>query len=144
MPSFSKLQRNISYKNYLIDIIIPFIIVLFSSSFVLFPLFIGIIITLKFRILFLATFLVFTEASHNYPMFILILFALIYKKYIYTFLQLKIDKQYIDYISIIIVYALFFSFLYSFLMISSVAFVFNINYLFYYILIEILILKVLK
>jgi hypothetical protein len=144
MPSFPKLQRNITYKNYLIDIIIPFIIVMFSSSFVLFPLFIGIIITLKFRLLFLVSFLIFTEVTHNYPLFLLLFFTIIYKKYIYSFLELKIDKQYIKYISIILIYILFFSFLSSFLMIISIPFNFNWSYIFYYILIEILILKVLK
>jgi hypothetical protein len=144
MPSFSKLQRNITYKNYLIDITIPFIIVMFSSSFILFPLFIGIIITLKFRLLFLINFLAFTEITHNYPLFLLLLFTIIYKKYIYTFLELKIDKQYIEYVSIIFTYILFFSFLSSFLMINSIPFTFSWNYIFYYILLEILVLKVLK
>jgi hypothetical protein len=144
MPSFPKLQRNITYKNYLIDITIPFIIVIFSSSFILFPLFIGTIITLKFRLLFLINFLIFTEISHNYPLFLLLLFTIIYQKYIYPFLELKIDKQYIKYFSIILIYILFFSFLSSFLMIISIPFSFNWNYIFYYILVESLILKVLK
>jgi len=144
MPPFPKLQRNISYKNYLIDIAISFIIVMLSSSFILFPMFIGIMITLKVKPLILITFLIFTEITHNYPLFILLLFALIYKKYIYTFLELKVDKQYIEYLSIILIYLLFFSFLSSFFMISSIPFTFNWIYIFYYILFEILILKVFK
>ena len=144
MPPFSKLQRNISYKNYLIDIAISFIIVMLSSSFILFPMFIGIMITLQIRPLILITFLIFTEITHNYPLFILLLFALIYKKYIYTFLELKVDKQYIEYLSIILIYLLFFSFLSSCFMISSIPFTFNWIYIFYYILLEILILKVFK
>jgi len=143
MPSFPKLQRNISYKSYL-DITISFIIVMLSSSFILFPMFIGIMITLQIRPLILITFLIFTEITHNYPLFILLLFALIYKKYIYTFLELKIDKQYIEYLSIILIYLLFFSFLSSFFMISSIPFTFNWIYILYYILLEILILKVFK
>ena len=144
MPSFPKLQRNITYKNYLIDITIPFIIVMFSSSFIFFPLFLGIIITMKFRLFFLINFLIFTGSSHNYPLFLLLLFTLIYKKYIYNFVELKIDKQYVEYVSIISIYILFFSFLSSYLMIVSIPFIFNWTYVLYYILIEILILKVFK
>jgi hypothetical protein len=144
MPSFPKLQRNITYKNYLIDIAIPFVIAMLSSSFIFFPLFIGIAITLKFRLFFVINFLIFTEITHNYPIFLLLLFAIIYKKYIYTFLELKMDKQYLNYISIFLVYILFFSFLSSFLMINSIPFHFNWLFIFYYILLEILTAKVIK
>jgi len=144
MPTFPELQRNITYKDYLVDITIPFVIVIFSSSFILFPLLIGLIITLKFRPLFLVSFAVFTEVTHNYPLFLLLLFALIYKKYVYLFLEIKISKEYIEYISIATIYILFFSFLYAFFMSFSIPFNFNILYIVYYIIIELLLLKVLK
>jgi hypothetical protein len=144
MPSFSKLQRNISYKNIIIDIGIPFIIVLLNSSYILIPLFIGLVITIKPRILFLISFLLFTEITHMFPTFSLIILAYINYKFIYPFLKSFIDYQYIEYISILIIYILYFSFLHAFFIITFTSFNFDYVYIIYYIIIELLIKRIIK
>jgi hypothetical protein len=144
MPSFPKLQRNITYKNYLIDITLPFIIVIFNSTYTLVPLFIGLFITIKPRILFLISFLLFTEITHMFPIFSLIIMALINYKFIYPFLKGIIDYQYREYVSILIIYILYFAFLHAFFIMTSTPFNFNYIYIIYYIIIEFLIKRIIK
>ena len=136
MPTFPKLQRNITYKNYIIDLILSFIIVSFSSSYIYFPLLIGLFITLNMRISFILPFLFFTTITHSFIYFSLIIFYFIYKKYIYLILEIKLNKNFIDFISIVLVYLLYFLFVASYYTIQYIPF--NINHLFiyYYILIE--------
>jgi len=136
MPTFPKLQRNITYKNYIIDLILSFIIVSFSSSYIYFPLLIGLFITLNMRISFILPFLFFTTITHSFIYFSLIIFYFIYKKYIYLILEIKLNKNFIDFISIVLVYLLYFLFVASYYTIQDIPF--NINHLFiyYYILIE--------
>jgi len=140
MPTFPKLQRNISNQNYLIDILLSFIIVLFNSTFIYFPLFIGLVITLDLNLVFVLSFLFFTEITHNFPYLSLILFYFIYKNYIYFILSIKIDKNYINILSIFLVYFLYFLSLSAYYTINEIDFEFNPIYLFYYGLIEALFL----
>jgi len=140
MPTFSELQRNITYKNYIVDILFSFIIVMLSSSFIYFPLLIGIFITLNLRLSFIIPFLFFTSITHSFVYFSLILFFFIYKKYIYLFLKITLDKYYIDFISIIFVYLLYFLFLTSYYTMQDIFFEVNYTFILYYILIEELLL----
>jgi len=140
MPTFPKLQRNISYKNYLIDILLSFIIVFFNSSFIYVPLFIGLVISLNFRLSFVFPFLFFTEITHNYIYLSLIVFYLIYKRYLYPFLFVILNKSYINIISIIFVYFIYFLFLTAFYVINDIEIDINYLYILYYILTEELLL----
>jgi len=140
MPTFSELQRNITYKNYIVDILFSFIIVMLSSSFIYFPLLIGIFITLNLRLSFIIPFLFFTSITHSFVYFSLILFFFIYKKYIYLFLKITLNKYYIDFISIIFVYLLYFLFLTSYYTMQDIFFEVNYTFILYYILIEELLL----
>jgi len=144
MPPFSELQRNISYKNYITDFLISFIIVYLSSSFIYFPLFIGLFITLNLRLSLVIPFLLFTEITHNFIPFSLITFFFIYKLYIYPTLFIKFSKDYINIISMFLIYVLYFSLLVSINIIFDTPFNFNIIYLIYYGFIELLLFKVLK
>jgi len=144
MPPFSELQRNISYKNYITDFLISFIIVYLSSSFIYFPLFIGLFITLNLRLSLVIPFLLFTEITHNFIPFSLITFFFIYKLYIYTTLFIKFSKDYINIISMFLIYMLYFSLLVSINIIFDTPFNFNIIYLIYYGFIELLLFKVIK
>ena len=144
MPPFSKLQRNISYKNYITDFLISFIIVYLSSSFIYFPLFIGLFITLNLRLSLVIPFLLFTEITHNFIPFSLIIFFFIYKLYIYPTLFIKFSKDYINIISMFLIYVLYFSLLVSINILFDTPFNFNIIYLIYYGLLELLLFKVIK
>ena len=139
MSTFSKLQRNISYKIYL-DLLLAFLIVLLNSSFIYIPLFIGLFITINVRKSFLLPFLFFTEIMHNFAYFSLIGFYFIYKNYIYSILQIQFTKLYANFLSIILVYILYFLLLSSYFTINDINIHFNYIYLVYYILIEELIL----
>jgi len=139
MSTFSKLQRNISYKIYL-DLLLAFLIVLLNSSFIYIPLFIGLFITINLRKTFLLPFLFFTEIMHNFAYFSLIGFYFIYKNYIYSILQIQFTKLYANFLSIILVYILYFLLLSSYFTINDINIHFNYIYLVYYILIEELIL----
>jgi len=142
MSTFSKLQRNITYKTYIIDILFSFVLALLSSNFIYFPLLIGIFITLDLRLSFVLPFLFFTEITHGYLYLSLISFYFIYKYYIYPIFSIKLDKNYIHFLSIPLVYILYFLFLESYYTINDIFF--NINYLFilYYILVEELLLLI--
>ena len=136
MPTFPKLQRNISYKNYLIDLILAFILALLNSEFIYFPLLIGLFITINVRLSFIIPFLFFTETTHNFAYFSLIIFYFIYKNYIYPILYIKIEHSLINYISIILVYLLYFTLLESYYTIQDENFNIHIMFIIYYILIE--------
>ena len=142
MQTFSKLQRNISYQTYLKDFITISGIILLNSNFIYIPLFIGLFITLEFRLSFILPFLFLTEITHSYVYFSLIAFFFVFKKYIYTFFSIFLSNI-IDYLSIPLIYILYFSFLYSYDIINNIPISINIIYIFYYILIEefILIIK---
>jgi len=144
MSTFPELQRNISYKNYLINILAGFFIALLSSKFVLFPLFIGLFITIDTSIIFILSFLFFIETLHSFPYFSLILFYLIYKNYIYKILYIKFDKTFTEFLSIILVYLLYFLVLTSYYTIQDINVNFNISYFIYYIFIEEIILFLYK
>jgi len=136
MPTFSKLQRNISYKTYLIDLILSFVLSLLSSEFIYFPLLIGLFITINTRLSFIIPLLFFTETTHNFPYFSLIAFYFIYKNYIYPVFYIKIEKKFVDYISIVLVYVLYFSLLESYSTIQDEDFHINVIFILYYILVE--------
>ncbi len=136
MPTFPKLQRNISYKNYLTDLILAFVLALLNSEFIYFPLLIGLFITINIRLSFIIPFLFFTETSHNFPYFSLIIFYFIYRNYIYPILYIKIEHSLINYVSIILVYLLYFSLLSSYYTIQDKSFHIHIMFIIYYILIE--------
>jgi len=140
MSTFSKLQRNISYKTYLIDILLAFLISLLSSSFIYFPLLIGLFITLDLRLSFVLPFLFFTEITHSFLYFSLITFYFIYKYYFYVVLSIKINKNYLNFISIPLVYILYFTFLSSYYIIQEEYFQLDYMMIIYYILIEELLL----
>ena len=131
MSTFSKLQRNISYKIYL-DLLLAFLIVLLNSSFIYIPLFIGLFITINVRKTFLLPFLFFTEIMHNFAYFSLIGFYFIYKNYIYNVLQIQFTKLYANFLSIILVYILYFLLLSSYFTINDINIHFNYIYLVYF------------
>jgi hypothetical protein len=141
MQTFPKLQRIFTTKNYLVDVIVAFVIVIFNSSFVYFPLLIGLFITLDFRISFLLTFLFFTEITHNFLFFSLIGFYFVYKHYIHPILQIKISKIYSPFISIPIVYIFYFTTLSAIYTMNDISYNFDYLYILYYILIEELLLS---
>ena len=140
MPTFSKLQRNITYKNYLIDLFLAFILASLNSEFIYFPLLIGLFITINVRLSFIIPFLFFTETTHSFPYFSLIIFYFIYKNYIYPIFYIKIEHTFINYISIILVYLLYFSLLSSYYIIQDKDFHIHIMFIIYYIIIEELLL----
>jgi len=136
MSTFSKLQRNISYKNYIIDLLFSFLLALLSSEYILVPLFIGLFITLNTRLSFILPFLFFTETLHGFPFFSLIGFYFIYKYYFYQLLAIKLEQPYTNLLSIIFVYLFYFLILLSYYTMQGINFSFHIEYLIYYILIE--------
>ena len=136
MSTFPKLQRNISYKNYLIDLILSFVLASLNSEFIYFPLLIGVFITIDIRLSFIIPFLFFTETTHNFPYFSLIAFYFIYKNYIYPIFYIKIEKKFVDYISIILVYVLYFSLVSSYYTIQDENFHIHVMFILYYIIIE--------
>ena len=139
MPTFSELQRNFAYKKHLINILLIILVILLNSTYILIPLFIGIAATYKFNFFYVFIFLYLTEITHNYPIFSLLIFILIYKKYIYPILEHIINYKYIHYFSISFVYFIYFLFLDSYYVYNSLAFDFSIYYILLYIAIEILI-----
>jgi len=133
MQTFPKLQRNISYKIYLNDLIIAFILALLNSSFIYFPLLLGFF---HLRLSFILPFLFFVETTHSFPFFSLILFFIIYNKYIYPVIQVVIKKDYQELISIFLIYFLYFSFIIAFFTINDKFFQFNFLFILYYIFID--------
>jgi len=136
MSTFSELQRSVSYKKYITDFLLAFIISLISSSFIYFPLLIGLFITLNLRLTFVIPFLFFTQITHSFLYFSLIIFYFIYKYYLYVILSIKINKNYLNYISIILVYIFYFTFLSSYYTIQDKYFELNYLIIIYYILVE--------
>jgi hypothetical protein len=128
MSTFPKLQRNISYKIYIIDLLLAFLIVLLNSSFIFIPLFIGLVITLDLRKSFVLPFLFFTEVMHNFLFFSLIGFYFIYKTYIYEILRIKFIKIYADAISIFLIYILYFLWFISFNILNEKVISFDVKY----------------
>jgi len=143
MPTFPKLQRNITYKIYLKNFITISVIVLLNSSFIYVPLFIGLFITLNLRLSFILPFLFFTEIAHSFIYSSLILFYFIFKKYIYSFFN-SILFNITDYLAIVSIYILYFSFLYAYNIMNNSVISFNFTYILYYILIEELLLFIYK
>jgi len=139
MQTFSKLQRNISYKKYLKDFITISGIIFLNSNFIYVPLFIGLFITLDVSLSFILPFLLLTEITHSYIYFSLILFYFIFKKYIYLVFKMFLSES-TDYLSIPIIYILYFSFIYSYNIINNIPLSIDFIYILYYILIEELIL----
>jgi len=136
MSTFPKLQRNISYKIYIKDLLLSFFIAYLSSSFIYFPLLIGLFISLNLRLSFILPFLFFTQITHSFVYFSLIIFYFIFKYYLYPVLYIKINKEYITYFSIPLIYLLYFSALISYYTINDINFNVNVIFIVYYILIE--------
>ncbi|NPA55629.1 MAG: hypothetical protein GXO40_04615, partial [Epsilonproteobacteria bacterium] len=70
----------------------------------------------------------------------LIVFYFVYKYYVYEIISLKIDRGYMRYISIILVYVLYFSLLESYYTINDMSFDVDVYVIVYYIMIEELLL----
>ncbi len=137
MPTFSKLRRNLFDKNYLIfDILGSFLLALLNSQFIYFPLLIGIVISLNFRLSFVVPFLFFVSITHNFGYFSLIVFFVIYKLYIFPILSAKFHKSVVNYISVFLIYVLYFSMLSSIYTMFDIPLTINSLYIIYYIMIE--------
>ena len=136
MQAFPKLQRSIPYKIYIADISLAFVLALISSSFIYFPLLIGLVITANVRLSFSLPFLFFIEVSHSFVFLSLIVFFIIYTQYIYPALQIVFKKEYANFLSIVLVYVLYFASLSSYATINEMEFNFNLLYIIYYILLE--------
>jgi hypothetical protein len=136
MSSFSKLQRNFAYKNYLIEGLFAFVVVLLSSSFIYFPLMIGFLAFSKMNRVIFYLFLFFTEVTHNFPFLSLLFFYLIFNTYVYPFFRSKIDTHYLNFVAIFSFYFFYFVMIDSYYILEEIPFDFNYFYIFYYVLVE--------
>jgi len=136
MQTFPKLQRSIPYKTYIVDLLLAFVLALISSSYIYFPLLIGLVITANVRLSFSLPFLFFIEISHSFVFLSLIIFFIIYTQYIYPVLEIVLKKEYANFLSIVLVYLLYFASLSSYSTINDTEFNINIIFIIYYILVE--------
>ena len=109
MQIFSKLQRN--SINYIFIIFFACLVNFFNSSFVYFPLLLGIFF-LCFDIVSVFIFLVLFSILHQYNLFFIVVFYLFFRFFLIKRIYSYFDKQYLDVILIFIVYSIFFIFLF--------------------------------
>ncbi len=109
MQIFSKLQRN--SINYIFIIFFVCLVNFFNSSFVYFPLLLGIFF-LCFDIVSVFIFLVLFSVLHQYNLFLMIGFYLFFRFFLIKRIHSYFDKQYLDVVLIFIVYFVFFIFLF--------------------------------
>ncbi len=109
MQIFSKLQRN--SINYIFIIFFACLVNFFNSSFVYFPLLLGMFF-LCFDIVIVFVFLVLFSLLHQYNLFLIIGFYLFFRFFLIKKIYSYFDKQYLDVILIFIVYFVFFIFLF--------------------------------
>jgi len=149
MQTFSNVQRNSydkKYINFFIEIFIAFLLASLSSSFIYFPMLLGISIIkfAKYRA-FLFSFLFFTEITHGLFIFSLILFYFLFRDIIHPFLKDKIENIFIPYLSIFLIYVLYFGVVWILYHLFDIPIVYDYSVIFfYYILFEMLILKLLS
>jgi len=110
MQIFSKLQRNST--NYIFIIFFAFFVNFFNSSFVYFPLLLGMFF-LCFDIGSVFVFLVLFSILHQYNLFFLVGFYLFFKFFLIEKVYAYVDKQYLDVVLIFIVYIVFFIYILS-------------------------------
>ena len=109
MQIFSKLQRN--SINYIFIIFFACLVNFFNSSFVYFPLLLGIFF-LCFDIVSVFIFLVLFSILHQYNLFFMLGFYLFFRFFLIKKIYAYFDKQYLDVVLIFIVYFVFFIFLF--------------------------------
>ena len=109
MQIFSKLQRN--SINYIFIIFFACLVNFFNSSFVYFPLLLGIFF-LCFDIVSVFIFLILFSILHQYNLFFIVVFYLFFRFFLIKRIYSYFDKQYLDVILIFIVYSIFFIFLF--------------------------------
>ena len=109
MQIFSKLQRN--SINYIFIIFFACLVNFFNSSFVYFPLLLGIFF-LCFDIVSVFIFLVLFSILHQYNLFFMLGFYLFFRFFLIKKIYSYFDKQYLDVVLIFIVYSIFFIFLF--------------------------------
>jgi hypothetical protein len=149
MQTLSNVQRNFYDKKYIkifIEIFISFLLASLSSSFIYFPMLLGIVI-MRFdkTKIFLFSFLLFTEITHGLFIFSLILFYCIFKEFILIFLKDKIENRFIPYLSIFLIYVLYFGVVWILYYLFNVPIIYDYSSIFiYYILLEMLILKLIS
>ena len=105
MQIFSKLQRN--SINYIFIIFLAVFVNFFNSSFVYFPLLLGIFF-LCFDIFSVFIFLAFFSILHQYNLFLLAGFYLFFRYFLIKRVYPFFDKQYLDAFLIFFIYFFFF------------------------------------
>ena len=110
MQIFSKLQRN--SINYIFIIFLAVFINFLNSSFVYFPLLLGIVF-LCFDIFSVFIFLALFSILHQYNLFLLVVFYLFFRFFLIKRVYAYFDKQYLDVFLIFVIY--FFFFIYIFM-----------------------------
>lgn len=149
MQTLSNVQRNSYDKKYIkisFEIIIAFLLASLSSSFIYFPMLIGLSIVRfdKYKF-FLFSFLFFTEITHGLIIFSLILFYFIFKEFILFLLKDRIEASFIPYFSIFLIYTLYFGILSILYYLFDISSMYNYTLIFlYYILIEMLLFKLIS
>jgi hypothetical protein len=149
MQTLSNVQRNFYDKKYIkisIEVFIAFVLTSFSSTFIYFPMLIGIVLLKfdKYKV-FLFSFLLFTELTHGLFISSLFFFYFIFKEFVMNFLKGKIENQFIPYLSIILIYLLYFGIIWILYYLFNIPISYDYSTIFiYYILLEILILKLLS
>jgi len=120
MQIFSKLQRNSTYYAFIVILIV--FINLFSSSFLLFPLFLGYFLFCE-EFFIGVIFLTFFTLFHNYNIFVFYFFYLFYKVYLIKIINKVFDKEYVEVANLGVIYIFLYFYLTTFIPINS-AFIF--------------------
>jgi len=109
MQIFSKLQRNST--NYIFIIFVAVVVNFLNSSFVYFPLLLGVFF-LCFDIGVVFIFLILFSILHQYNLYFMIVFYLFFKFFLIKKIYAYFDKQYLDVVLIFIIYIVFFIFIF--------------------------------
>ena len=109
MQIFSKLQRN--SINYIFIIFFISLVNFLNSSWVYFPLMLGVLF-LCFDIVSVFVFLAIFSILHQYNLFLMVGFYLFFRFFLINKIYSYFDKQYLDIVLIFIVYFMFFIYIF--------------------------------
>jgi len=137
MQIFSKLQRNSTH--YAIIIVLIFFINLFSSSFLLFPLFLGVFLFCE-EFFIGVVFLTFFCLFHNYNIFVFYFFYLIYKIYLIKIINKTFNKEYVEIANLSLIYLFLLLYLISIHINVNSAFIFSL----YNFSVDLVIIRIIK
>jgi len=123
MQIFSKLQRNSTY--YIFITIIAFLIALFNSTYIFFPLLLGVII-FCWDLFGAFVYIIFFAISHHYNIFYFEIAYLIYYFYLKNRFLEMFNKEYFDVIVIFYVYIVYLIYLFFYIKSSSFIYIYVI------------------